>query len=224
MSKYLLKFEKKGVLRYTSHLDLLRLFKRTFKRAGVELEYTRGFNPRPKMGFAQPLSLGYSSVGEYLEFETTRPYNKDQLIGLMNSYLPFGLKVLNCKDTSGAKKSAASTVSSASYEVSLPKEHEIPTLEQIDTYLKQERIVALKATKKRSEYTEVDIKPMIIELEIVKDKNNAISMKIHAGSSSNLNPELLLSSLFSYCKLPLEKGIPDIIRVELFNDYDKPLI
>ena len=68
--KYVIKFEKTGVICYTSHLDILKVFKRSFKRADIRLDYSKGFNPHPKMGFAQPLSLGYSGYCEYLEFET----------------------------------------------------------------------------------------------------------------------------------------------------------
>ena len=58
MSRYVIKFSKEGNIRYISHLDLLRLFKRSFKRVGIKLQYSQGFNPHPKMSFAQPLSLG----------------------------------------------------------------------------------------------------------------------------------------------------------------------
>ena len=66
MSKYVLTFSKSGLIRFTSHLDMLRLFKRGFRRAGIELKYSQGFNPHPRMGFAQPLSLGYLAEAELL--------------------------------------------------------------------------------------------------------------------------------------------------------------
>ena len=72
MYRYYLEFSKTGNIRFISHLDLLRLFKRTFKRSGIELVYSQGFNPHPKLGFAQPLSLGYEGLAEILEFETVR--------------------------------------------------------------------------------------------------------------------------------------------------------
>ena len=68
--KYVIRFQKTGVICYTSHLDIMKVFKRSFKRAGIRLAYSQGFNPHPKMGFAQPLSLGYESLDEYIEFET----------------------------------------------------------------------------------------------------------------------------------------------------------
>ena len=71
MNRYVIKFEKDGYVKYTSHLDILRIFKRSFKKTGLALKYSQGFNPHPKMGFAQPLSLGYSSKCELIEFVET---------------------------------------------------------------------------------------------------------------------------------------------------------
>ena len=46
MNRYVLTFKKEGYIVYTSHLDMLRLFKRAFRRVGMPLEYSRGFNPK----------------------------------------------------------------------------------------------------------------------------------------------------------------------------------
>ena len=55
MFKYVLTFSKTGIICYTSHLDIMRMFNRVIKRAGIRLSYSQGFNPHPKMGFAQPI-------------------------------------------------------------------------------------------------------------------------------------------------------------------------
>ena len=54
MSKYILTFEKSGYIRYTSHLDMVRLFQRAIRRSGIILAYSQGFNPHPKMSFSVP--------------------------------------------------------------------------------------------------------------------------------------------------------------------------
>ena len=51
-------FEKKGSAVWISHLDLMRLFQRAFKRADLALKHTQGFNPRPSVSIALPLSVG----------------------------------------------------------------------------------------------------------------------------------------------------------------------
>jgi len=62
-------FEKTGNAIYISHLDLMRIFQRAFKRAGLPLTHTKGFNPRPSVSIALPLSLGVESVCELLDFD-----------------------------------------------------------------------------------------------------------------------------------------------------------
>ena len=62
-------FEKKGNAIWISHLDLMRLFQRAFKRAELELVHTKGFNPRPSVSIALPLSVGVESSCELLDFD-----------------------------------------------------------------------------------------------------------------------------------------------------------
>ena len=61
-------FSKTGRAKYISHLDLMRTFQRAFSRAGIQIKHTEGFNPHPFVSIALPLSVGYSSQCEILEF------------------------------------------------------------------------------------------------------------------------------------------------------------
>ena len=62
-------FQKTGNAVWISHLDLMRLFQRAFKRAGLPLTHTQGFNPRPSVSIALPLSVGVESRCELLDFQ-----------------------------------------------------------------------------------------------------------------------------------------------------------
>ena len=66
---YRIKFEKTGVAKYISHLDLNRLFSRSLARAGIEVAHTEGFNPRPKIVFASAISLGIESFCEFVDMK-----------------------------------------------------------------------------------------------------------------------------------------------------------
>ena len=59
-------FEKTGNAIFISHLDLMRLFQRAFQRSGLPLTHTQGFNPRPSVSIALPLSLGVESGCELM--------------------------------------------------------------------------------------------------------------------------------------------------------------
>ena len=65
------KFKKVGNLQYISHLDLVRTMNKIIVRANLPLWYTEGFNPKPKMVFAAPLSIGCESFCEFLDLRLT---------------------------------------------------------------------------------------------------------------------------------------------------------
>ena len=71
--KYRIKYSKGPELRFVSHLDLMRLFQRAVRRAGLPIGYSHGFNPHQLMSFGNPLSLGMTSIGEYCDFEFETP-------------------------------------------------------------------------------------------------------------------------------------------------------
>ena len=66
-----IRFSKTGRARYISHLDLNRTMTRAVRRAGLPIWYTEGFNPKPKITFAAPLSIGTESMCEFMDIRLT---------------------------------------------------------------------------------------------------------------------------------------------------------
>ena len=92
-------FEKKGNAVWISHLDLMRLFQRAFKRAGLPLKHTQGFNPRPSVSIALPLSVGVESCCELLDFELDGVQVPcEQIMNRLNHALVSGVRVLAAYD------------------------------------------------------------------------------------------------------------------------------
>ena len=88
-------FEKKGNAVWISHLDLMRMFQRSFKRAGLKLTHTQGFNPRPSVSIALPLSVGIESSCELLDFNLDGDtVSHEEIKERLNSALVQGVKVL----------------------------------------------------------------------------------------------------------------------------------
>lgn len=103
-------FQKTGNAVYISHLDLMRLFQRAFKRAGLPLTHTQGFNPRPSVSIALPLSLGVESQCELLDFELeTDTFSNEDICTRLNQALVEGVHVLSC--TPAGRKNQESGVS-----------------------------------------------------------------------------------------------------------------
>ena len=68
-----IKFCKTGSLKFISHLDLMRTMKYAMLRAKIPVLYSNGYNPRPKMVFTMPLSIGTESLCEFLDIIITEP-------------------------------------------------------------------------------------------------------------------------------------------------------
>ena len=83
-------FEKVGRAVWISHLDLMRLFQRAFKRAELPLKHTQGYNPRPSVSIALPLSVGVESVCELLDYELVEG---NATVEQLNEKLPAGVRV-----------------------------------------------------------------------------------------------------------------------------------
>ena len=67
--KIRIKFTKTGHLRFIGHLDVMRYFQKLMRRANVDIRYSEGFSPHQIMSFAQPLGVGDTSEGEYVDIE-----------------------------------------------------------------------------------------------------------------------------------------------------------
>lgn len=213
--KYLIKFSKQGYIKYISHLDMIRLFKRAFKKSGLHLEHSQGFNPHPKMTFAQPLSLGYTSVGELLEIDTKDDFKTDELVKKLGDVMPQGISILDCKILDEKTKGVAGKITEAEYEISIVDTN--LEIDKIEKFISQKEIIAYKKQKKKKELKAVNIKPMIRDYDLKQCDNKMImTTKIDCGSTSNLNPDLIIQALSSYLgsEIPAE-------NVEIQRNYLK---
>lgn len=225
MRRYAIEFTKRGYLKYTSHLDLLRLFKRVIKRSGIKLKYSQGFNPHPKIGFAQPLSLGYESICEYLEIETEEEYKPDVLKTLLVDYLPKEIEIKNITVLPDQGKSLSASCYEAEYLIVIPVSKDFEGKEKtlIDGYLSQKEIIVLKKQKKSKELKEVNIRDKIKSMEIsFIDNNYIMTVNVDCGSESNLSPELVISSFCFFAGMDIDRSEIDVMRRKLkihgFND------
>ena len=93
MSKLRLRFRKTGRAIYISHLDLMKTVQRGFSRAGYDLKYSEGFNPRPQLSIALPLSVGMGSVCELMDFKLRNEADLTELPERLTAALPEGIEV-----------------------------------------------------------------------------------------------------------------------------------
>ena len=224
--RYMLKFTKEEVIKYTSHLDMVRMFKRAFQRSGIRLVFSAGFNPHPKMTLAQPLSLGYTSVGEWIEFETVNDLASEDVSATLANVLPPGIKILEISTMQPDEKSLASRCYAAEYTIAMCLDHatrdDNKLKERLESnlhgeeFLAQTDIVVQKKSVKRKNHIEVDIKPMIHYLNLcMVDNNIFISTELSAGSNMNLSPELLMEAFMTFYEFQIPRETIEVLRTDL---------
>lgn len=216
--RYLIKFSKNGYIKYTSHLDLLRIFKRAFKKTGLALRYSQGFNPHPKMGFAQPLSLGYSGKCELIEFELNAPHDEKEILEKMQQEMPEGIQLTACVPLGQEVKPLAACADAALYKIWIPTELEENALKsKMEEYLSQGEITAMKRQKKTKKLQEVDIRHRIRSCEIAKLGEFAmLHALLDCGSQSNCSPELVISSFCKFAGIDTPRYEIEVEREKLF--------
>ena len=186
-----LKFKKVGNLQYISHLDLVRTMNKIIVRAKLPLWYTEGFNPKPKMVFAAPLSTGVESVCEYMDLRLTERMSPDCAMEILNRNMTEEMQILEAYYPT----SRLTDLKWLSYTITVFGEGMTRELaDRCDRALGAEQIVIMKKTK--SGEREVDIKPMIKSASAVLDGENIrISCVLSSDSQSFLNPEYIVKYL-----------------------------
>ncbi|HNX38048.1 MAG TPA: TIGR03960 family B12-binding radical SAM protein [Candidatus Cloacimonadota bacterium] len=73
-------YQKKGLLRFISHLDWMRMLFRWIGTIPLDTVFTQGFNPHPKVSLSPPLPVGVMGDNEYFDVSYLRTYNPDEIL------------------------------------------------------------------------------------------------------------------------------------------------
>lgn len=156
--KYRVKFSKNGAIKYIGHLDVMRYFQKAIRRAHIPIAYTEGFSPHQILSFAFPLSVGFTSEGEYFDMELTEETDENVIFESLNSQLNEGIQIIAVKKLPDKSPNCMSSVFAASYEVTIKDKVSLPDDFQnkaIDFY-SQQTIPVNKPKKKGGGYIFID--------------------------------------------------------------------
>ena len=94
---YRLRFARREPAIWLGHLDLMRTFERTVRRAGLPVTWSQGYNPRPHLEFALPIGVGLATQDDYVDILMTEPLDESELLERLNKAFPMGIQVLEVK-------------------------------------------------------------------------------------------------------------------------------
>lgn len=206
MADHRLLFSKTGRARYISHLDLMRTFQRAFFRAQIPIKHTEGFNPHAFISIALPLSVGYSSDCEILEFGLLDGVDEHEVPARLNAALPEGITVLDCY----AAEQPIKALTHLEWQIEFLYDGDVPAGagEALRELLSRESLVVEKKSKKsKTGSVQTDVIPLIRRWSAEEGEDAVVLHAVLAAQNPGLNPELIRAA---FCR-EYESFAPDYV-------------
>lgn len=222
------KYKKEDDMIFISHLDLQRLLQRAFRRAEINLSYSQGFNPHPKMSYGNALALGVESQGEYVDIEIEDDISVEEFLNRINAELPQGVEFIKAKEITPQTPSLSSEIEYGEYLFNIDLEKPLSkelVKSRVLEFIKSESIMITKKNKK-GKLVENNIRPLIKTFDlVVLDENRATFETIIAtGSKANLNINTLIPILLGILDIEMDPREVETIRRDLYAVKEGELV
>ena len=200
------KFIKQGSLRFISHHNLMKLFERAIRRAGISVKMSEGYNPRPKIAYPLALPVGIKGIDEKLEIELCEQMEVSELETRLKKQLPENMQITSVEPITSKVKS---TVKDVTYVV-IPKNGKMPEAGITDELLSKNDVIIQRKGKNRA----FNIRPSI---ERIKTDSQSIDLDLKMTPEGMARPEEVLLHLG--LKAGKDYEISEIVRkrVNLFS-------
>ena len=218
MSEARIQFIKTDRARYISHLDLMRTFQRAFLRADLHVRHTEGFNPHAYVSIALPLSVGFSSQCEILEFGLPEGEDRSQVPERLTRALPEGITVTRCYDGGRPFKELCwvNYIITLEYDAGAP----VGAENAVRNLLNRESLVVTKKSKKaKSGQVQVDLIPLIHRVDYESRRDAIVLDAVLRAQNPGLNPTLLVETIRRECP----EVSPDYVSCHRKQVLDKNL-
>jgi radical SAM-linked protein len=195
MNRVRILFSRGQEIKFISHLDLIRVWHRALRRAGIALAYSEGFNPHPKLSLAAPLPLGVTSEAELMDLYIVQPLSAPSLTARLKPELPSGLDIIQAFVIPLPLPSLQAQIRFAEYVVRVPATSQQSLHEAIVALL---ALDSLPWQHQRDTGTKCyDLRPLIDDIKVLAiDPGMAsIFMRLRHGSEGAGRPEQVVKAL-----------------------------
>ncbi len=182
-------FGKHGALRFIGHLDLAKTWERVLRRARVPLEYTQGFNPRPRLQFATALPVGVTSESEYLDAWLLARLDGDfpgGWIETLNAASPGGLRVYHLAEAPLKDAALPTQVTYSEFVITLLDDN----LSLDDLQTRADALLAMDTIERAGKKRPYDLRPRIFDLSL--DDDGHLIAILSSNERANARPDELL--------------------------------
>lgn len=204
-----LEFSKSGAAKYISHLDLQRAFSRVFRRSGLPVKLSSGFNPHYVFSFASALPLGIASECECVEINLANPISPKDCLSAIGLKMPPGLtakRAVIIRDNAPKLMASLKKASYLAYTDTGDFEQVVLAVREI---MGSNEIIAIKKQNHRS----INIRNMILNLTASDGK---IDMLLSASAQSTLRPDIVMQTIEN----SVGRLYARIIRTGLYTDIN----
>ncbi len=197
--KVRLAYTKTDDARYFGHLEMINIFVRAFRRARIDLKFTEGFHPKPKISFADSLPVGMESINESLTIEVPSNTNINEMIRRLNNQLPAGLWVIGTMSAAGHNRSSPPDI--IGYQIDLTTGRFDPAL--LQAFTEKETWLHEKRTA-RGKVVRLDLKELVHSMTLSSGKQLMLHLNQKPGRS--LRPPELLKRIFSLSDIDVKQA------------------
>ncbi len=183
------RFEKTGRSRFLGHLDLVRALTMALRRAGIQVAYSQGFKPHPRVALSPALSLGVSSRGEYIDFDTHAPLDGETFVARINAALSEGIRFSAVVPADLAAPSLQEAITRATYRAVVPGATREELAAGTAAFLARSEVEVVRSRKGKPDKV-LDIRPMVEDLRVDDAGHLLFTLVLDPNGSPRL-PEVL---------------------------------
>lgn len=191
-----IQFAKTGALKYISHLDLMRLWERALRRAGLPLAFSQGFNPQPKIAIAAALPIGISGRSEVMDvfLETFVPTL--EVAKTLASALPYELQLVSVEEVPWDEHPLQARMRATEYEVLIPAEWTLGELHRrVAMFLAAREIWHERRSKGKTK--RYDLRSLVEDVRVIRREGEyfRLFLRLRHEPSATGRPDEVLAVL-----------------------------
>lgn len=199
-------YSKMEQAKYFGHLEMMNIFVRAIRRAGIPVRFSEGFHPKPKISFDDPLPIGMESRKEAFYIEVSDEIKPQAIPGRLNDHLPEGLVVLDCQLFSPGKRQEPSAAGAAEYRITLRKGVFEPS--KYNRFVESNAFPITRKSRKGKETT-LELKEIVLEMVVVSANQLQLLLKTSPGAT--LRPLAVIGPVFDLDGVSLRQA--EVVKI-----------
>jgi radical SAM family uncharacterized protein/radical SAM-linked protein len=183
-------YAKQDAAKYFGHLELVNIFLRALKRANIEVKFSEGFHPKPRVSFDNPLPVGIESLKERFIVTVADHIRPQAVMDGLNAHLPAGLVITDCQ--LAPKKTPAARHPLIRYQVTLKED--LLDEARLNAFNRMSA-VPIRRMSRKGKLKKIDLKAIVERSEFVNARQLKFTLRSEPGKT--VRPFDLMRHIFN---------------------------